>query len=59
MRHLFAGILACTGHTFGLPPLGANAAACSFSNAFDYAQVPLKRCPRCAGRSPRPRSAST
>lgn len=43
MRRLFAGILACTEHTFGSSPLGANAAAaCSFSDAFDYAQVPQK-----------------
>lgn len=43
MRRLFAGILACTEHTFGLSPLGANdAAACSFSNAFDCGQVPQK-----------------
>ena len=37
----FAGILAYTERTFGLSPLGANdAAAYSFSNAFNYAQVP-------------------
>ena len=39
----FAGILAYTEHTFGLSPLGANdAAAYPFTDAFNYAQVPLQ-----------------
>ena len=39
----FAGILAYTEHTFGLPPLGVNDAhAYDFSNAFNYTQPPLK-----------------
>jgi phospholipase C len=42
----FAGILAYTEHTFGLAPLGANdAAAYSYSNAFNYAQRPLNPAP--------------
>jgi hypothetical protein len=56
----FAGILAYTEHTFGLSPLGANdAAAYPFSNAFNYAQAPLKPWAWCTGPSRRPRSAST
>ena len=39
----FAGILAYTEHTFGLAPLGPNDAhAYPFTNAFNYAQAPLK-----------------
>ena len=39
----FAGILAYTEQTFGLPPLGANdARAYNLSGAFDYSQTPLK-----------------
>jgi phospholipase C len=39
----FAGILAYVEHTFGLPPLGPNdQAAYDFSNAFNYAQQPLR-----------------
>jgi phospholipase C len=39
----FAGILAYTEHTFGLHALGANDAnAYDLSNAFNYAQAPLK-----------------
>ena len=39
----FAGILAYTEHTFGLPALGVNdAAAYPYTNAFDYSQKPLK-----------------
>jgi phospholipase C len=40
----FAGILAYTEHNFGLSPLGVNdAQAYDFSNAFNYAQVPVHR----------------
>jgi len=39
----FAGILAYTEHTFGLPPLGVNDAdAYPLTNAFSYAQAPLQ-----------------
>jgi phospholipase C len=39
----FAGILAFTEHTLSLAPLGVNdAAAYPFTNAFNYAQTPLK-----------------
>ena len=39
----FAGILAYTEHTFGLPALGVNdARAYDLSGAFNYAQAPLK-----------------
>ena len=39
----FAGILAYTEHTFGLTNLNANdGGAYDFSNAFNYAQAPLK-----------------
>ena len=39
----FAGILAYTEHTFGLAPLNVNDAhAYPFSNAFNYAQAPLR-----------------
>jgi phospholipase C len=39
----FAGILAYVEHTFGLPPLSPNdKAAYDFSNAFNYAQQPLR-----------------
>jgi phospholipase C len=39
----FAGILAYAEHTFGLSPLGVNdQSAYDFSNAFNYAQTPLK-----------------
>jgi len=39
----FAGILAFTEQNFGLPPLGVNdAAAYPFTNAFNYAQAPLR-----------------
>ena len=42
----FAGILAYAERTFGLAPLGANdAAAYPYSNAFNYAQQPLKPTP--------------
>ena len=38
----FAGILAYTEHTFGLPALGSeDANAYDFSNAFNYSQPPL------------------
>ena len=38
----FAGILAYTEQTFGLPALGVNdAAAYPYTNAFDYSQKPL------------------
>jgi len=39
----FSGILAYAEHTFGLTPLGVNdAKAYPFTNAFNYAQPPLK-----------------
>jgi len=39
----FAGILAYTEHTFGLPPLSVNdKKAYPFSNAFNYRQAPLR-----------------
>jgi phospholipase C len=39
----FAGILAYTEHTFGLAPLAVNdARAYPFTNAFNYAQAPLR-----------------
>jgi phospholipase C len=42
----FAGILAYTEHLFGLAPLGVNdAGAYRFTNAFNYAQTPLKPVP--------------
>ena len=52
----FTGILAYTEHIFGLAPLGPNdAAAYSYSNAFNYAQEPLK--PLHISRQPLPASA--
>jgi phospholipase C len=52
----FAGILAYTEHTLGLPALGANdAAAYGFGNAFNYAQKPVKPAPMV--RRPLPPSA--
>jgi len=52
----FASILAYTEHTFGLSPLGpSDAYAYDFSNAFAYAQAPLKRLPMV--HRPLPRTA--
>jgi phospholipase C len=52
----FAGILAYVEHNFGLAPLSANdASAYDFSNAFNYAQTPLK--PVHLSRRPLPASA--
>jgi hypothetical protein len=52
----FAGILAYTEHNFGLSPLGVNdQSAYDFSQAFNYAQTPLK--PLRLSQRPLPASA--